>query len=250
MADSPGRLFIVTGPSCVGKTPLFHTLQRLRPDVAQPLQPVVLYNDREPRPGERDGVDYHFRSTDRIEALREEPGRYIVLAARDDLQALDIAELTDGLDAGPMLFEGNPFVGKLLATDERLKHIDRRSMFISPLSGQELVALADAGADPAEAVVTVMRRKLTRRARAQHGELTETIQADIQTRAGSAHGELKLARHFDMVVANHDGEDSEHWTLLDRPIGDARRTLAALVAMLEGRQPDNAERWSADWPQL
>jgi len=193
-------------------------------------------------------VDYHFRTTAEIEALRRAPERYIVMRVRDDLQALDIEALTANLREGPVLFEGNPFVGCLLATDRRLAGIDRHSMFISPLSGAELAELA--GADLSTAVAEVMRRKLTRRTRAETGALSEGARADIETRAGSAYGELKLARHFDGVIANHDGEDSEHWTLLERPIGDARRSLRALITFLEGATPVEAERWSADWPAL
>lgn len=246
MSDLTGKLFVIAGPSCVGKTPLLHALQRHRPDLADPLGSVVLYNDRPPRPGETDGVDYHFRTTEQIERLRDEPDRYIVMQVRDDLQALDLDELREQLRSKDVLFEGNPFVGELLAGDDRLDDLDRRSMFVSPFSTDELRALSQAGADLNEAVTTVMRAKLERRTRALQGELDQAARDDIETRAGSAFGELQRAGRFDWVIANHDGEDSEHWTLLAEPIGEARRTLGALVEMLEGRKPAAAEAWTAE----
>ena len=58
---APGRLVILSGPSCAGKSPLDKALGRFYPELRAALQPVTLYNDRAPRPGEVDGVDYHFR---------------------------------------------------------------------------------------------------------------------------------------------------------------------------------------------
>src|SRR5206468_2378952 len=87
-AEGTGRLVILSGPSCVGKTPLAKALGRFHPDLSAKLQPIVLYNSRPPRPGERDGEDYHFRSREQIEALRDRE-RHVVMDLRGDLQALD-----------------------------------------------------------------------------------------------------------------------------------------------------------------
>ena len=65
-----GRLVILSGPSCVGKGPLYAALRRFYPTWADRLDRLVLYDSRAPRPGETDGVDYHFRSRSFIEALR------------------------------------------------------------------------------------------------------------------------------------------------------------------------------------
>src|SRR5262245_22185311 len=88
-----GRLVILAGPSCVGKSPLAKALARFYPELSRRLQPVVLYNSRTPRPGESDGVDYHFRSRSDVEVFRREPERYVVMDVRGDLQALDLTEL-------------------------------------------------------------------------------------------------------------------------------------------------------------
>jgi guanylate kinase len=51
-----GRVVVITGPSGVGKGTLIRTLRERVPE----LELSVSATTREPRPGERDGVDYHF----------------------------------------------------------------------------------------------------------------------------------------------------------------------------------------------
>jgi guanylate kinase len=50
------RVFVITGPSGVGKGTLIRTLRERLPE----LELSVSATTRAPRPGERDGVDYHF----------------------------------------------------------------------------------------------------------------------------------------------------------------------------------------------
>lgn len=105
-------LFILTGPSCVGKSPLLNVLRQFHPATVSGFDGVVLYNDRPPRKGEVDGVDDHFRRRGEIEALRGDD-RYRVMEVRGDLQAVDLGEPATGLDNGNLIFEGNPMVGRL-----------------------------------------------------------------------------------------------------------------------------------------
>jgi len=105
-SSSNGRLVILTGPSCAGKSPLAKALWKFNPDLASRLQPVVLYNSRDPRPGERNGIDYHFRTRSQIEALRDDD-RYALLDVRGDLQALDLEEVQSLLKSGNSFFEGS-----------------------------------------------------------------------------------------------------------------------------------------------
>jgi guanylate kinase len=63
-----GRLFVITGPSGVGKGTL---IQRLLERVPE-LELSVSATTRSPRPGERGGVDYHFMSPDEFERLAAE----------------------------------------------------------------------------------------------------------------------------------------------------------------------------------
>ena len=50
------RVFVITGPSGVGKGTLIRTLRERLPELALSVSATT----RAPRPGEQDGVDYHF----------------------------------------------------------------------------------------------------------------------------------------------------------------------------------------------
>ena len=241
---SNGRLVILTGPSCVGKSPLARALWKFHPELAARLRPLVLYNSRDPRPGERDGVDYHFRTRKQIEAFRGD-ARHALLDVRGDLQALDLEEVQAVLRSGDAFFEGNPFVGKTLLTHPQLRNVAKMSAFLSPLSKEEIQFLKDRqrNVDLKELVTDVMRRKLLRRTRKQKGEPSLKDLENIEKRAGSAFGELREAWQFDVVLANHDGEDSDNWEAFYYPLGDARASLQAFVAMLHGEVPASAEKW-------
>jgi guanylate kinase len=239
-----GRLIVLAGPSCVGKSPLDKALARFYPDLREPLRPVILYNDRAPRPGEVDGIDYHFRDRDSILEL-EQQGGYVVMDVRGDQQALDVAGLKEDLQSGDVFFEGNPFVGHRLLTDPELAGVSRLGVFMAPLSREEILYLRKSAGDAAlpGLVTDVMRRKLLRRTRKQKSELSLQDLENIEVRAGSAFRELKMAHEFDVVLPNHDGEDSDNWDAFYYPLGDARVALDAFGALLQGEMPALAENW-------
>jgi len=60
-----GRLFVVSAPSGAGKTTLVERLVQTTPG----LRMSRSYTSRPARPGEADGVDYHFVSRERFEAM-------------------------------------------------------------------------------------------------------------------------------------------------------------------------------------
>ncbi len=246
MSSPTSRLVILAGPSCVGKSPLEKALARLHPQLRQGLRPIVMYNSRDPRPGERDGVDYHFRSREFMSDLQDDE-RFVVMDVRGDIQALDLPALQADLQQGDMIFEGNPFVGEVLQTHPALGDVNRLSLFMSPLSRDEILMLRSQPTVDLPGIVTdVMRRKLLRRARRQKGELSLRDLENIEARASSAYGELKKAHIFQYVIPNHDGEDCENWDAFYYPLGDARRALSAFVALLEGDTSDSLESWDEE----
>jgi guanylate kinase len=246
-ADATGRLVILSGPSCVGKSPLKRALAKFHPQIWNRFTKLVLFNSRAPRPGELDGEDYHFRTRDQVEALKSER-RYLVLDVRGDAQALDVEELKMLLKRRDAFFEGNPFVGRALQTHPLLADMNRLSIFLSPLSKDEIMYLkAPERHVRLQGFVTdVMRRKLLRRTRRQKDELSLKDLENIETRALSAYRELQEACHFQHVIPNHDGEDSDHWEAFYYPIGEARQSLDAVVALLKGAAATRAEQWQAD----
>ena len=238
-----GRFIILSGPSCVGKGPLHAAFSKFYPDAVGRLNKLVLYNCRSPRPGEIDGKDYRFRSREEIEGFRKE-GNFIVLDVRGDLQAVDLNELDRGLAAGDLFYEGNPFIARklqeLLASKATLL-----SVFLAPLSREEIRFLQspERNLSLPDFVTDVMRRKLLRRTQRQKGILSLKDLENIERRASSAYAELKEAWHFDHVIPNHDGEDSENWDAFYYPVGDARKTLLAFADLVDGKIPATAENW-------
>jgi guanylate kinase len=62
-----GRLFVITAPSGAGKTSLIEAVMKADPT----LRISVSYTTRPPRPGEKDGADYHFVSDAEFLAMRD-----------------------------------------------------------------------------------------------------------------------------------------------------------------------------------
>ena len=63
-----GRVVVLSGPSAVGKSTVVRCLRERIPD----LHFSVSATTRAPRPGEADGVDYHFVSSARFQELIEQ----------------------------------------------------------------------------------------------------------------------------------------------------------------------------------
>jgi guanylate kinase len=248
MADKvDGRLVIFSGPSCVGKSPLAKALAKFHPEISRSLQPLVLYNSRAARPGEVDGIDYYFRPRQEIEKFRGKDG-FVVMDVRGDLQALDLQRLSLSLSKSDVLFEGNPFIGRVLQTDPSLATVNRLSIFMSPLSRSEILFLKTADPDMSlhDLVTDIMRRKLLRRTRRQKGEISLSDLENIERRASSACIELQDAHYYQYVIPNHDGEDSENWDAFYYPIGDALVALSAFVSLLMNEAPAGVENWEED----
>lgn len=66
------RVFVITGPSGVGKGTLIRGLRQRLPGLALSVSATT----RAPRPGERDGADYHFLSDQEFER-RVDQGQFV-----------------------------------------------------------------------------------------------------------------------------------------------------------------------------
>lgn len=71
MMKKTGKLFIVFGPSGVGKTTLVKALLS-QEKYKSVIQPICSYTTRAPRQGEQDGVDYYFISVSEFERKQQE----------------------------------------------------------------------------------------------------------------------------------------------------------------------------------
>lgn len=147
-----GRVVVLSGPSAVGKSTVVRCLRERVPD----LHFSVSATTRAPRPGEVDGVDYHFVSPARFQQLIDEGA------------LLEWAEIHAGLHRSGTLAEpvraatarGFPVLIEVdLAGARAVKKAmpEALTVFLAPPSWEDLEArLVGRGTETAE----VMRRRL------------------------------------------------------------------------------------------
>ena len=176
MSDTPaarGRLTVLSGPSGVGKGSVIAAVRRHHPDVWL----SVSVTTREPRPGERDGVEYHF--VDQAEFDR-------LVAAGDLLEHAVYADHSYGTPRAPVLERLASGVPALLEIElQGARQVKERMpeahlVFLAPPTFDELA------------------RRLTGRA---------TEDADVvRHRLDIARIELAAEDEFESVVVNDDVE--------------------------------------------
>ena len=131
---APGKLIVVSGPSGAGKTTL---LKRMYAECGVPLVAGVSATTRAPRPGEVDGLDYHFVSRDEFQRRR---------LAGEFLECFEVFRSGDWYgtlqsEVAPRLSEGKWVVLEIdvqgtLAVLEQ--YPDAVTIFIEPRSIEEL----------------------------------------------------------------------------------------------------------------
>ena len=170
-----GKTFVISGPSGVGKSTVLKALLESRPN----LYFSVSATTREPRPGEIDGVHYHFLS-------REQFQRWI-----DEDAFLEHAEFVGNLYGTPKLYVDKAMdQGRDVILDIEIqgaiqvcsKRPDTVRIFIAPPSWAEL------------------ERRLI-------GRGTEDMEK-VRRRLERGKEEFAVARDFDYFVINDTVEDA------------------------------------------
>lgn len=181
--DRRGRLLVVTGPGGVGKGTAVTELARRRPD----LEVSVSATTRPPRPGEVDGVHYHFLTDDDFRA-RAAAGEFLEWA---EFNGRCYGTLRAPVDAA--CARGRVVLLEIEVQGARqVRQRDARAVlvFVAPPSREELAARLRARGEAAE---------------------------EIARRLDIAEWELSQADDFDHIVVNDD---------LDKCVSELERILA------------------------
>jgi len=140
------RVFVITGPSGVGKGTLIRTLRERHPELGLSVSATT----RDPRPGEEDGVDYHFLS-DADFAARVDAGDFVEHAGYSGRRYGTLrSELERRLDSGePIVLE----IELQGARQVRETMPEALQIFIEPPSFEALHSrLVGRGTDAPEAI--------------------------------------------------------------------------------------------------
>jgi guanylate kinase len=165
-----GKVFVITGPSGVGKGTLIRTLLQRVPE----LRLAVSATTRHPRPGETHGVDYHFLSDDEFER-RVQAGEFVEHARYSGRRYGTLrSELEQRLSGG------HPVVLELEvqgARQIREAMPEAIQIFIAPPSEAALrTRLVGRGTDPAEQIAA--RLETARKELSAQGEFAHVVVND------------------------------------------------------------------------
>ncbi len=182
------KVFVITGPSGVGKGTLIRELLSRCPN----LELSISATTREPRAGEEDGVHYHFLSPEEFSRRREQNDFLEFAAYSGNHYGTLRSEVEQRLDAGHSVVLEIEVQG---AQQVRAAKPDSIQIFIAP-------------PDPA-----VLRKRLA-------GRGTDSAEA-IDKRLETAEIELASQGDFDHLIVNDDLE-----VATEKLVGIVREELA------------------------
>jgi guanylate kinase len=165
-----GKVFVITGPSGVGKGTLIRTLLQRVPE----LRLAVSATTRHPRPGETHGVDYHFLADDEFER-RVQAGEFVEHARYSGRRYGTLrSELEQRLTGGhPVVLE----IEVQGARQVREAMPEAVQIFIAPPSEEALRArLVGRGTDPTEQIAA--RLETARQELSAQGEFAHVVVND------------------------------------------------------------------------
>ncbi len=181
LPSSPTHVIIISGPAGSGKTTL---CDRLLEEFGDSIRRVVTSTSRQPRPGEVDGVDYHFLGKEEF-ARRIRNGDFIEWAlVHGRYYGSERAHILRMLEGGHDILLNIDVQGaetfRLKARSSPELEGKVHTIFIKPRSLEQI------------------RERLLHRG--------SDDEAEIQRRLRSAEEEIKVADHFDHVILSGSRE--------------------------------------------
>jgi guanylate kinase len=181
------RVFVITGPSGVGKGTLIRGLMERHPQ----LELSVSATTRAPRPGEADGVDYHFLSREEFDKRVDEEA----FVEHADYAGRSYGTLRSELEA--RVQAGTPVVLEIEvqgARQVRAAMPEAVQVFIAPPSLDALrTRLIGRGTDDAEEVerrLRVAEQELAAQPEFAHVVVNDRLDEALEQLSGVVAGEL------------------------------------------------------------
>ena len=189
-ARRSGRLFVISGPSGVGKDSVIDGLKKL----GRPYHFTVTATTRAMRQGETNGIDYTFLSREEFRHMIEQNDLLEWAEVYGNLYGVPKSQVTDALNRGQDVIMKIDVQGA--ATVKKLRP-DALLIFLEPPD----------------------MKSLEERMRIRNTE-SET---DFQTKLTTAYQEMHEANWFDHRVVNPDGHLDDAIAAIDRIITQATR---------------------------
>jgi guanylate kinase len=178
-SSNPGKLVVISGPSGAGKTTLLARLLARYPRI----KPSVSATTRPPRPGERDGVDYHFLTPAEF-ARRQAAGEFLEcfeVFGRGYWYGTLESEVSPSLAAGKSVVLEIDVQGTMAVL---ASHPEAITIFVRPGDAAELERrLRGRGTDSEEAIarrLEVARRELERAGEYQYQVVNDDVDRAVQ----------------------------------------------------------------------
>ena len=169
-----GMLFVISGPAGAGKSEIVKTVLKKHPDVKL----SVSCTTRAPRPGEVDGVHYHFVSDERFDELVSQDAFYEWAHVHQNRYGTLKSVVQKELDKGNDLILEIDVQGCLQVLKQDKEAV---GIFVSPPS----------------------RENLEKRLRGRGTESEESI----RVRLNNVAGEVATAYKYDYVIIHQDWSD-------------------------------------------
>lgn len=124
------NLIVIAGPSCAGKTKISEELKKLLY-----IKKVITSTTRNPRPGEVDGIHYHFYSHKEF-LRRVDDGEFLENAPYDGhLYGTRLADLNEALESGGLVL----LVVEMEGVESILRHYPEAQTFFVTAPKEQLI---------------------------------------------------------------------------------------------------------------
>lgn len=236
------RLFLLSGPSCVGKGPLVAAVKQFRPDVKFTKLSVIKSKTSRhniPRPDELpvwDNPDC-WRTEEELAALANN-NHFVIGKCHGFTQAVNLDLIVNYPEQTILMEMYYPMVPGLLAA-ERLKGIKIETIFLTPASEDEILFAEKCGLNRETFIKSLMTDKQFNRIAFHKRKVDSEFLEDVKKRISDSVLEIAASKNYNHIIVNRDGEGSPNWnrladgTFIGKPIGDASAAMESLAAILK-----------------